>query len=52
MKTTVRDSAEAGLAARAATPPTAHAGLDLPALDSEVLFAFEPAALSDGRLRK
>lgn len=31
MKTTVRDSAEAGLAARAATPPTAHAGLDLPA---------------------
>src|SRR6185312_5974620 len=30
VKTTVRDSAEAGLAARAATPPTAHAGLDLP----------------------
>ncbi len=30
MKTTVRDSAEAGLAARAATPPVEHAGFDLP----------------------
>ncbi|MBR7833799.1 DUF2252 domain-containing protein [Actinospica durhamensis] len=46
MKTTVRDSAEAGLAARAACPPVEHAALDLPADRPDPVAVLERQAVS------
>jgi uncharacterized protein (DUF2252 family) len=46
VKTTVRDSAHAGLAARAATPPTAHAGFDPPADRPDPVSVLERQAAS------